>query len=173
MCHHNGTCLSCSALLPKDKASAQAGRQKSKVDGFRPGQRVRTASVRKFWASRSSSESGQVMVEDLHALPVKVASFHQDGLNDALDVIVTSGRAEEVAELLEDDPRTVARRVFCLNSYQRAALAEMSEEELKKLVAPAIEVLRSPTLAGKARLALSERITHESPLKIKCEISIE
>lgn len=112
------------------------------------------------------------MPDGLDGLPVKVANFDDNGLNDALDIVVSQGQAREAAAALKANPRIAARRLFRLDACQRAALLEMTDVELARMADPIAEALSrdDPTDFS---LVLTQRITRESPLKVRCEIEIE
>jgi hypothetical protein len=111
---------------------------------------------------------------DVTDLPVKVAAADTDGINNALDLLATTRKdAQDVAGFLAEQPQEVIRRVLNLNRYQRAALGEMTPEELQELISPVVEVLRSDE-PGKLRgVRLVEEIVKQSPVRIQCRIQID
>jgi hypothetical protein len=127
--------------------------------------------------SRSGTEQptrkGYVMTNFSERFPGKAANFDQDGLNDVLDILVSEEEhVHETVKHLRERPRLLARRLFRLNRYQRAALSEMSDEDLKELVAPIADALAGGD-ATRVRLNLRERVTTQSPLSIRCYVEIE
>lgn len=112
------------------------------------------------------------MPQEMQAVPVKIGQIGQEALDDALDIVVSSGDAREVAAALRENPRLVARRVFRMNPFQYAALSEMSDEQLQEMLAPLVRELEGDNPA-RVRAILREEVTHESPLKCSCKIEIE
>jgi hypothetical protein len=106
-------------------------------------------------------------------IPPKVGPASEEGINDAIDAIVSEPeRARDVAQVLEENPRIAIRRAVELNSYQRAALVELSDGEVQELVAPVVEALRSDDVQN-FRVRLTERVETESPLRIRCRLDID
>jgi hypothetical protein len=106
-------------------------------------------------------------------IPPKVGPATEEGINDAIDAVVSEQeRAEVVAGLLEEDPRMAIRRALELNSYQRAALVEMTDDEVGELVSPVVEALRSDDPQN-FRVRLDERVETESPLRIRCRLEVD
>jgi hypothetical protein len=110
----------------------------------------------------------------VNQLPAKIARADTDGINNALEaLVVDAGGAKNLAELLRADPIAVIRRTLHLNPYQRAGLAEMTKEEIAKLIAPVYEVLSEKDPTRLRGLRLVEQVIRQSPVKIKCHIEIE
>jgi hypothetical protein len=109
----------------------------------------------------------------IQKLPLKVGNADTDGVNDAYEAVVYGGPEliREAGYLLREDPKGVIRRMFRMNAYQRAVLAEMPNHEVRELVAPVLDALgsRDPT---RSRLRFSEIITTNSPLKGRCHVEI-
>lgn len=111
---------------------------------------------------------------DINYLPVKIARADTDGINNAIEaIVVDEASAENLARMLKKDPVAVIRRTLHLNPYQRAGLAELTEEEIATLISPVIEVLTSKDPARLRGLRLVEQVIRQSPVKIKCQIEIE
>lgn len=111
---------------------------------------------------------------EFRELPVKFAVADTDGISNALDVLASTPEdARDVAQLLEERPIDVIRRVLTLNRYQRAGLAEMTDDELKELVRPVLEVLRSDDPGRLRGVRLVERLERQSPVRIRCQVEVE
>jgi hypothetical protein len=109
---------------------------------------------------------------EMNELPMQLGGADTEGINNVLYAIVHDEQsAKDFAALLQANPRGVIRRTVALNRYQQAALSEMSDDEVHKLVAPVIKSLRGPDPV-KHRAIMTERIETHSPLHIKCGIEI-
>ena len=98
-------------------------------------------------------------------IPPKVGPATEEGINDFIDAVVSEPeRAEIVAGLLEEDPRMAIRRALELNSYQRAALLAMSDDEVRELVSPVVEALRGEDPQN-FRVRFSERCEIETVVR--------
>lgn len=107
-------------------------------------------------------------------LAAKIARADSDGINNAIEaLVVDEASAKSLAGMLKEDPVAVIRRTLHLNRYQRAGLAEMTKDEIAKLITPVIRVLTSKYPARLHGLRLVEEVTRQSPVKIKCKIEIE
>jgi hypothetical protein len=115
------------------------------------------------------------MPNGLEGLPVKIGPFTEDALNDALDIVVTSAQSRGASAALQDHPALVARRVFSLDSCQRAALLEMTDEELQEVVRPVVRALEAASADPNVqfRALLSQQVLRESPLRVRCRIDID
>jgi hypothetical protein len=115
------------------------------------------------------------MPNGLDMFPLKVADFDEDGLNNALDILVANGVSRDAASALRDSPRTlrmVAKRVFRLNAVQRAALLELTDDDLHAMAAPLMEALVRDDPSD-FRAILTQQVTRESPLRVSCTITVD
>ena len=104
----------------------------------------------------------------------KIARADTDGINNAIEALVVDEvSAKSLAGLLKENPVAVIRRTLHLNPYQRAGLAEMTKDEIAKLIAPVLEVLTSRDPARLHGLRLVEEVIRQSPVKIRCHIEID
>src|SRR5271165_1180748 len=110
----------------------------------------------------------------LNELPTKIARADTDGINNVIEAIVVDEvSAQSLAGLLKEDPVAVIRRTLHLNPYQRAGLAEMTKDEIAKLITPVLEVLTSRDPARLRGVRLVEEVIRQSPVKIRCHIEID
>jgi hypothetical protein len=110
----------------------------------------------------------------INQLPAKIARADTDGINNAIEaLVVDETSAKDLAGMLKEDPVAVIRRTLHLNPYQRAGLAEMTKDEIAKLIAPVLEGLTSREPAQARGLRLVEEVIRQSPVKIRCRIEID
>lgn len=102
---------------------------------------------------------------NLDEIPAKIGAGTTDGINDAFEALVHDNKsAQELAELLGRDPRGTIRRVISLTADQRATLNDMTDAEIRELVAPVIEALGQPN-PSEVQLELA-------PAGAKCKLTI-
>jgi hypothetical protein len=110
---------------------------------------------------------------ELKEFPLKVGRMDTEGINNAVDALITDEKLRGSAvELLRKNPHLLIRRMISLNPYQRGALKEMSEKELADLLAPVVKALESDKYTA-FRVRVREDVVTQSPLRIRCIIEID
>jgi hypothetical protein len=106
-------------------------------------------------------------------IPANMADLTEEGINNAIDAYVTNeGRAKNLADQLERNPRVVVKRVLRMNSAQRSGLSEYSDDELRDLTNPVVQALRGPN-AMNFTVRYTERFETQSPLRCRTEIELQ
>jgi hypothetical protein len=127
-----------------------------------------------MWQEAILYEERRYNMPGIETAPIKRFLLSQDGIENALDAVVSDpDQAKNIASLLNTDPRILIRRVFHMNAFQRAALDEMEDDELTKIIEPIAKALIKRD-ANDLRVKLwREEVTHSSPLSCKCHIEID
>ena len=118
----------------------------------------------------------------LDELPNKIAKADSEGINNAIESIVTDETsAKKLATLLKGNPLGVIKRSLNLTLTQRQTLTKMSNQEISQLVAPIVKVLEAGDQTKLHIIRLIEgkpsnqKTIHPDPvgIKIKCTIEID
>ena len=105
---------------------------------------------------------------ELNEFPLKVGRVDTEGVNNAVDAVITDENLRKGAiDLLQKSPRLLVRRMMQLNPYQRAALDEMPDEELSTMLKPIVKALQGDKYSKLRVVSCCEHVTTNSPMRIR------
>jgi hypothetical protein len=83
-------------------------------------------------------------VDAIASLPERVGALNQDGVDAALDMVVSRGLTGNLVQALGSDPRLTIRRLFILTFHERERLYTMTNNELNNFIGPVVTRLQAP-----------------------------
>jgi hypothetical protein len=103
--------------------------------------------------------------EALSMLPESAATFTGKGINEALDMASQQSiKGDNIADLLESDPKGLIGYVFRLTDVQKKGLQNFPDDNLKEVAVVIADVLRKEDLANVEFVLKQERSSDDGPL---------